>query len=224
MSDESKQEDGELFDTESSEGEADAESTTDDQKTESDGEEIKEDVDLDIPEEESKKSIAEEQKLKQIDTWANRISNGEKDLSDIPQKWLREAVEKALKVDIDVESIIEKKMKEKEIQSQFTLLKKSLNDAKLSPVQRKEVSSEFKQFVKEGLNKTKALQLAIKIAGIELESDESYRNMNIPKPGKYQKAKAKITEGMEYSEIYENVPEKERLEYLKRLTDPQFGT
>lgn len=238
MSKDSKQDDGELFDTETPEGDLDAESNTDDDqkdqeddsKSESEkGEEKEEKLDLDDEggdktEKDSKKSVAEENRQKQISVWEDKIDSGEKDISEAP-KWIQKKLnlkEKEEEVAVDLDAIVDKKLAEKQEKRDFKSLKDQLEAMPLTIAQKKELNAEFAD-LKGGMPKSKALATAIKIAGIDMEQKDKRRaDMAVGKAGNYSKPTAgKVEKGTPYSEVRKNLPEKDRMAYLKKMTqDP----
>jgi hypothetical protein len=223
MSEERKQADGELFDTETPESSSDAASTTEGAEEASGGEESNEALDLD-----EGTASKEEQKQKQVDAWAKKIDAGKASLDDLSkhQQWLKPLLEEKLQVtakanakaeELDVEAIVERKIAEKESNSTFISLKADLNSMKLSGKQKAEVKREFNDFLTLGVSKEIALEKAVKIAGIKLEVKSSRRDkMVLPTPDTYNGA-GDISSDANYGDLA-NVPEAKRLEHLKKLS------
>jgi len=153
-----------------------------------DGESDKDNTDLDLEEVKPDPNVY---KQKQIDAWLGKILNKEATVDDLPVnlKWLKTPLLKelkALEVAPDIEAIVEKKIREKEDAMQFEQMKASLQSVELSKDKKAELSAEFKDLISAGVEKTKALNAAMKIAGIKLQTDdrEDLRSaMSIPKGG-----------------------------------------
>lgn len=223
MSDDTTQDDTELFDSETPESGADPASTSDDSEEESDTEETEESLDL-----EDEKPSAKAQKQKQVDTWMRKIERGEASVDDLKksQQWLKPLLEGKLNAkakanakakELDVDAIIEEKLAAKEDDKQFASLKADLNKVKLSADQKAEIKSEYKDLIAMGASRATALEKSIKYAKIDLQPSSSRKaKMKLPKPGGYKAGG--IDPDMSYSEMYENVSEEKRIAHLNALT------
>lgn len=190
MSDDRNQTDGDLFDTEGSESSTDAASTT---ETEN------EELDLGEESENEKPSVkakavapGEAQRQKMVEAWALKVTDGEADLDDLPpkQKWMKPLIEQRLglqkkvdELDQTTEQIIVRKLAEKEEAKRFDELKKLAKD--LSSSQKAQIKSEYQDLRSQGLNPSKALETAYKIAQIESEDETTIlrKRMAIPEVG-----------------------------------------
>ena len=152
--------------------------------------------DLDLEVEEPKKEAKPDRnanKQKQIDAWLGKLLNNEATIDELPEnlKWMKTPLlkeMKALEVAPDVEHIVEKKLREKEEAMEFAHMKAKLNAMGLSKSEREELSSEFKDLAKAGLNKQQALSKAMKIVGVQFDShdrdvEDLKRAMAVPKGG-----------------------------------------
>lgn len=221
MSEDTKQADGELFDTEAPESSSDAASTTDEDQEDpesSESEESEEILDLDD------KSSAEVQKQKQVDAWAKKIESGEAALEDLPkhQKWLKKPLEKLLEKsskdkkiseEYDIDALLEQKLQQKEDDKEFKALRGDLNDAKLSQKQRIELKTEYEDLRSSGLSKAKALQKALRIVGLELETSDRRSKMTAPK------AAPQVGDDVTDENFRSTMSEKERVKRLIELSD-----
>ena len=155
-----------------------------------------ESLDLESEQQESKSSPSAI-KQKQLDAWLGKILSGEAAIDDLPpsQKWLKLPLLKELKLleaGSTIEQVVEQKVTER-LKAQddarsFAELKAKISVMDLSKSQRAELVAEFKDLASTGISKAKALQKAIKIAGIsidyaEMQTEELRRAMSIPKGG-----------------------------------------
>lgn len=214
MSDEEKQDDGELFDTDLPDTPADDASPTeegDEKPKEGDtpkSEKSEETLDLEVPKPKEKEKTAKDGKKnrqKQVEVWQDRVESGKVKLEDVPKKWLREAVEANLEDkgfiendEADLDVLVERKIAEREELLSFDALKKELNSAELTKDQKSEVEATFKDLVRDGLSKFKALNVAMKVAGLEEIDIANLRaqkaRMKLPKSGNFKDGTEDITE------------------------------
>ena len=121
--------DTELFETtDLSEGGNDTVSTTDDAE------------ETTVVVEENKKDDADARKQKQVNVWKFRVETGEANLDDAPA-WVAREIEsqkKAKKQDVDIEELVEKKVRKLNSENEFKALKKELKSYKMD-AQSKEV-------------------------------------------------------------------------------------
>lgn len=215
MSDETTQVFGELFDTTESDAATDAaqnSSTDNEESVDTEGE-------LDL-------SKAEEQRNKQIDVWTKRIESGEATIDSLPAnlKWLvnpvseRLSAKKPKATEVDLEAIIEQKLAKKEAEQRFKVLQSDLNQAGLSSGQKKLVQSEFNDLVQSGLSPDKALEKAVRLAGVsdklqDNSKQELRQRMAIPKPGMSDRAGDVTVTDDNYTTLDPNT----RKEFLKGL-------
>lgn len=208
------QENSELFDaTEEPEETPVSESNTEK------GEEIEKDG-LDL-EDKAKTSKAEENRQKQIQVYQTRIDNGEIALEDIPHKWIKDAIKPKSKVETeDLESIVDKKISEREAEREFTSLKNQLNSMKLTKTQKQSLEAEYQDLREVGASKAVALQKALRLAGVELPDDQAKRarreGMSLPKAGYYSEGK---TNPSEDTNVMDLSPE-ERMKEFEKIRNP----
>lgn len=189
MSEDRNQSGTELFEaSDETESSSDAASTTKDgeQVATAEGEES----------EEHKVKLNDEQRVKQISTWLARVQSGEKSLSDIPHEWLRKEIAAKIKSggSENFDDAFERKYQQREDQKHFDALKDTLTDAKLSASQKKMLQAEFNELSNSGLSKGKALEKAIRLAGIKLdqESERSIPTILRAPRGNGEKSKQEI--------------------------------
>lgn len=170
MSEDFTQELGELNVTETPEAGSEPASTT------PQGEESKP-LDLEAAE----KSIADDQKEKQIAAYQRKLDAGEITLDQIPvkAKWVREEIEKRQKKvqqeqskaeELDVDAIVERKLREKQDEQEFNSVKSSLEKQDLTSEEREALLTEYVDLRKAGLDKLMAIKKAKRIAGIGEET------------------------------------------------------
>lgn len=183
------QSESELFEPEATEPESSGESTSDDQSdSESSTEEIEQPLDL----EENKVKKQADEKQKQISSWVNRVNAGKANISDIPFDWLKKEVEARVSPPVDFDKIIEEKLRAKEAEKRFTELKAGLNSLKLTGAQKEEVKATYSELVADGVAKDKALEVAMKAAGVksrresELFEQRDALRLPITKAGQYR--------------------------------------
>ena len=141
----------------------------------------------DLSQAESKEAIREANAQAQAKVWADRIAKGE----ELPEslKWLLPRIQELKPVKHeDTESIIERKLAEKESQKRFQELKSELNELNLSKSQQVSVTNELNTLIKEfKMPADKALEYAIAKVGINLQEaklKELKNSMSIPTGGK----------------------------------------
>ena len=226
MSDDKAQVDGEqLFDTEQSDDNTDVVSNTKEPE-EAPGEENEDALDLslesdDAPKkEQGKSSVAEENRQKQIATWAARISSGERELSEIPHKWIRDAVSSKLTgakpetapAGVDIEAIVERKLKMEMEAKAFTEFKTELEQSGLSKAEKVALQSEWQELISMGVPKYNALRKAAAIVGIDPDAKKTEhlrRNMTLPRSSRFA-IEDKVIDPLK-------LPEKKRMEYYEKI-------
>lgn len=227
MSDDS-QVDGELFntDTEDTDNTAGGESNSNEQDTDSTAEEIEEELDLN-KEEKPALSKGEQERQKQLEVWTSRIKNGERTIDELPAnlKWMKPLLQERFKTvkEPSLEELVEKKLAEREDAQKFALLRENINSQRLTATQKKELEAEFKEFVRLGLPKSKALEKAARVVNVDLtqEVDETLRKaMQLPPLGRTPSS----SKGDMFSspDSYKNVSEQERLKKIETMRRSQF--
>lgn len=177
MSDDTKQDDTELFDQEVSE---ESDGSTDSVDHTEDGD----DEQLDLDNEDKKKGEAQRQK--QIDVWQTRIDKGEATIESLPAnlKWMIPELKVKEEPAVDIDAIVEKKLEEKEAEKAFKQYRDQLNTITLTKAEKVDLLREYNDLLP-NLPKHKALEKALKITGIhgKLNSDTETlrRNMELPK-------------------------------------------
>lgn len=168
MSEDFTQELGELDVTETPEAGSEPASTT--QKGE-------ESIDLESVEQ----STADEQREKQLATLMRKIDSKELTLEDLKkskQKWAAEEIEKriaqgkkeqAKAEELDVDAIVERKLREKQDDQDFQAKQAKLQALGLSNQEREALLAEYKELRTEGLNKNIALDKAMRLAGVSFD-------------------------------------------------------
>lgn len=132
----------------------------------------------------AKTSTADEIRQKQIDAWQKKIDLGEVQLEDLPQnqKWIAQHL-KAKNVDVEklADEIIERKLKAREEEKSFKALRSNLDTLDISSKKKTALTEEYNDLRSSGLSKTKALEKAMKIVGIQTAS----RGEELPPIGGY---------------------------------------
>jgi hypothetical protein len=190
-----------------------------------DDEQQNKDEDLDLSDEVADDTKPNAQQ-KQIDSWLGKILEGSASIEDLPaaQKWLKLPILKELKKlegvsDSVMEATIERKLKENQAREKFAEMKAKLNDADFSSDQKKEISNEFKELRGAGLTEDQALEKALRIVGVSLDSADNSQlkqTMQIPGGG-IPSSKPKLSTP---EDIMKNVPDsKERARLLYELAN-----
>jgi hypothetical protein len=215
-----------LFDSDFPEAATDAADDTDEEEETSDGEQEQHE-----PLNFEGKTSAEEQRQKQIDVWQNRIDTGEATLATLPPnlKWMAAHLKSSKAVDtpagdVDVEAIVERKLAAKEEEGKFLTLKGQLQESKLSDVQRQSVQAEFQDLLESGLSKGKALEKAIKIAGVDVDYSQveaKRSSMALPKDSTFQ-AKHKDGDPLPGSPEWDRLSGDKRVELLEARRKASF--
>lgn len=131
-------------------------------------------------------SAGEQEKLKQVYRWKEKVALGQAELSDAPvwvQGLIKEDTAKADEINAAVQKGIEKREQEKRYKDTAS----QLNELSLPEDKVKEVDEQFKKLSK-ALPKDEALQAAIKIVGIEMPGELAERHAAtiFPSGGRYQ--------------------------------------
>lgn len=159
--------------------------------------------DSDVP------SNQEAMKAKQINSWTKKVLAGEANLESLPenQRWLRPEIEARLERLSQsapvIERLVEKKLVEKEESNKFTHLQAQLNAIDLNKNQQDAIRAEYNELVAAGLPKSKALDKAIKLAGVDLsqDPDDLFRTATrMPKASDYHQPESKPLKQMSSDE------------------------
>ena len=209
MNTESTQADGELFDTDT----AQPEGTPDSLEASDEAENVE---NTDEAKAESKDTAALNRK-KQIATFKRRVEDGEMTLDEIPHEWIKKALVAEAKPKEDIGETVKKAIQAEKEAERYSEQRARLNELGLSEEKRQRVAEEYKDLVDSGLSKAKALDKAIKIAGIRLETPDRFA-ARIPKPSTRKveagdEIKSKIEEG----EFPSDVPVEKRMEHWEKL-------
>ncbi len=171
-------------------------------------------LNLDDDDESSKQeeaNKAKEQRAKQVERWSEKYYSGEVQLDEVP-KWIQKEINKADNSD-DFDSKFEQKMQKLKEEDKYSELKTKLNSLKLDSKQVDSLTKEYKILVKEGLSKSKALELAQKLSGISFEEKSSSSRVGTPKTS----GKEMYEDPNEsYSEKRKGMGEKEKRELLSK--------
>ena len=172
---------------------------------------------------EQKAYVAEQERNRQIDVWARRIASGERSMDELTGKlaWLKPLVEgKAKPVSTNREVVLEVLQEERVNEGLRTL------EATLPKDKYAAFKAEYDDLKDSGVNSQKALDKAMRIAGLEsdtLKYEGLRHSMAIPKA-------SYVTDGVDPNydpeavdekgvlNIVKNPDEKARLEWLKKAT------
>lgn len=157
-----------------------------------DGEENKESLNLE--EEKTASTVAAQKRQEQENAWFGKIVSGQKTLDDLPkhQQWLKPELEKRLNAhnkaqevvkEYDIDAIVEQKLNEKEDRQTFKTMETVLSEMSLTSQQVASLKAEFKDFRQAGLSLSKSLEKAIKVVGINVDTDIRRKYMAPPKAG-----------------------------------------
>lgn len=206
MSDEIKQQEGDLLQgTSEADSIAEAAADTDETKEDPSGEQGLEGISLEDGETEEPKDDApqkgEEQKLKQVKRWQDKIDRGEKSLEDLTKDtaWMKAYLKPKQETDKEA---IRQVLKEEREEAQAESLKQQLEDAHLPSLKVALINQKYKFFRSKGLSKLDSIEAAKEIAQVDVQverSEAKMRTMSIPKPS------GKST-SQDYRQIYESVP------------------
>lgn len=203
---------------------ADTDATdTTEQDIDSEGEQKPDTLELST-EQKSKANVVREQQARK---WADKIQSGEKTLSDLPpnMKWLVPDIESLLgtkpeNLTLTVKEVIAQERafeKEKELIAY-------VNEA-LPKSKRLEVKEKRDKFLAKGLSTLDALEAAMESLNLDPAEDRldaRRQAARLRTPGRYKAAGKETTpdaihkEGG-YAEVAKNIPEAQRLEYLRSL-------
>jgi len=230
MSDESNQNEAEL-DLEASdisEGDAgDSASTTDiDTDVSNEGEETAtlelEDADK-ADEVKGVSNVAAQNRNKQIETWTNRYYEGEVELEKIP-KWIQKEIEKADQTQESVDQLVKKAIADEREEAKFSQLQGQLNSQGLTASEAAAIKAEYSDLRVDGVAKYKALQKAMKLAGVTADKStgsSKKAKMRLPKSGGKVR-ESSFDESKPFSEIKDNLSFEERMEHLEALKHRQL--
>jgi len=220
MSEDMTHGDGEqLFDTVDDDAATDAANDTDEAEETSESEQEQDTLDL-----ESTTSKAEEAKQKQINAWQRKLDEGKVNITDLPEnlKWLAPHLTEptAKKTDPDIDAIVERKIAEKEELHKFMQMKEGLSELNLTNAQKKELEAEFKDLRSSGLPQTKALEKAMKLAGVDPDgqkADKLKQRMSMPKESYYSVGLSGEKVPAPGTDAFNKLSPEERVTVLERL-------
>jgi|GEM_PF-3660429 len=243
MDEKTKQTDTELFDSDSSEGDAPSASNSEDieepiestfelVEREQGGSQIgtEENEESFVPKEkyEKKQSEREAQIQGQVDSWMVKLISGKADIDDLPpnMQWLRPRLEGELALlnkAPDIENLVERKFREKEEKLTYEALTSRLKKTRLNKAQQEAVQIEYTDLRDSGLSKAKALEKAMRLAGIdfdEIKRNELRSSMRIPRTG----GSPEVEHDFSDAESLKKVPESKRIAMYEnqRLADQSY--
>jgi hypothetical protein len=208
MSNQNKQDSSDIFDAQDTDGTADDAVLPPEDNEGADN--SSNSIELDG---ESKQDTAkpgkEVQEAKQVEAWTAKVLAGKASLDDLSGdlSWLKPKVESNLdKLSSSapvLEKLVEKKFAEKEETQKFNTLRSQLNEVNTTKTQRQIIEAEFKDFKSAGLPQSKALEKAMKIAGVDpsSESAELFKSAaRMPKASNYQQSLPKSLKEMNSSD------------------------
>lgn len=223
MSEQDKQIDTEQeIDSQSSDSLTDPASTTDQAEiNDSDfgGEESDSvlDVDTELSTKKHTVSVADEQRQKQVNSYEQRLADGEISREDIPS-WVLKRIDfknDEPNIDSKIDQKVAERLSMKEDEAKATSLKNKLKTAKITKSQKEKLLTRFNS-LKEKLGEGEALEVAIESAGIQFESKETKSrpsSMNPPATSS-KKHEGKIDDNKSWKEVQKTHSEEERRKHL----------
>lgn len=224
MPDNGKQSDTDLFGSEEADASADAGTTQQE-------DDLLEEENQTEPSEKKEKAAdtAAIQTQKNVDHWVNEITSGRKSLTDLPtdKQWLKTHIEAklgAIQKEPEIDKLIDERLNRKEEERNYKTLRSSLQSMKLTGEQKDTVKTEFKDLRESGLTEFKALEKAMKMAGIPMDQEEQDRlilrqRMSVPRQGtgRVKDSNPKITD----EDFFESTSSGERMKtYMETLRNP----
>lgn len=162
-------------------------------------------------------SKGEIERKKMINSWKLRVENGEVEAEDIPVGWIRDELTKTRKPKEDLNETVRKAIQAEKETERYSEMRERLNELGLSEEKRRSLASEYQDLLDSGLSKAKALEKAVKIAGIRLESPDRFA-ARIPKPSTRKvEAGDEIKSKLEEGEFPSDVPMDKRVEHWEKL-------
>ena len=222
MSEDKTHGDGEqLFDTKPDDAATDAANDTEGTEESTDGEQEQDTLDLD---DKSTASKAEEAKQNQINAWQRKLDEGKATNTDLPDNlsWLASHLTepKAKESAPDIDAIVERKIAEKADLQKFMEMKAGLSELNLTNAQKKELESEFKDLRSSGLKQTKALEKAMRLAGVDPSGQKMQQlkeKMSMPKESYYSVGLAGEKVPSPGTEAFDKLNPDERVKALERI-------
>lgn len=193
MSNQDKQSTSELFESPATDGTSDDAVLNPEDNEKADESSATIELDGDSKQDSDKSEKAEVMKTKQVEAWTSKVLAGKASLEELTgnQAWLKPLVESQLnKVSASapvIEKLVEKKFSEREEVAKFETLRNQLNEISTTKTQKQVVEAEFKDFIAAGLPKHKALEKAMKIAGVDQNTTALFKNAaRMPRASDYQ--------------------------------------
>lgn len=207
--------------------EGDEVADTEQSDTEQSDEQEQDTLNLEDSEVTQEKGKAESARDKLANDWAKKIKGEVKSLSDIPkdQSWLVPLVEAKLGVKAESPTdAVRQVLAEERAEEKFNMVKADIEDMGLDREKRVALEGEYKALRSDGLTKLKALEVAMKMLGIdptEHALDAKRHAMRMRTPGSFKKANtdnpAELHEQGGYAEVVKKVSPEKRFEYLQKL-------
>ena len=222
MSEDKTHEDGEqLFDTVDDDAATDAANDTDSTEESEASEQEQDTLDLD---DKSTASKAEEAKQKQINAWQSKLDEGKATITDLPAnlRWLAPHLTEptAKKPEADITRLVNEAIAEREELGKFMQMKAGLSELNLTNAQKKELEVEFKDLRSSGLTQSKALEKAMKLAGVDPDGrkmDALKAKMSMPKESYYSVGLTGEKVPAPGSDAFKKLKPEERVKVLERL-------
>ncbi len=170
-----------------------------------------EDLKLEVKEQ---KSNAQVRKDKIIESWETGVNSGRKALSDAPE-WVQNIIISKATIEPDTtdsKEAMRELLKEERAIEKFDDLGAQLKVANLTATQKRTVNEEYAE-LSQTMSADKALEKAIKIAGVNLDGFKPVRGMSIPSNSRLSKVNDKPADG----KYPKNLSSKDRLKQFEGI-------
>lgn len=176
---------------------------------------------------ETETSSQEEAKQAQINAFYKKVKTGDLSLDEIPsrQEWMKPFIEARLESEtaksnkaevLDSKGQLKQLLAEERAEQSFQDLKSDIDNAELTQDQKAAIEAEFADLRADGVSRHKALEKALRLAGVKAESR---RNAMVPpKPNTVSNSNEEITASNFRDKLPEGHPD--RIKFLNTLTDP----